>query len=112
MRLQVALTNSIFGNFNRIKELEKDNSKASHWAKNVEAVNWRCSAKRFCYKFRKIHSKTSVPEFLFKQVAPLKPIVCSVIKKETSTHVLSFEFCEIFKNNFLTEHLRMVSESD
>ena len=27
------------------------------------------------------------------------------IKKETLAHVLSCEFCEIFKNTFLTEHL-------
>ena len=27
------------------------------------------------------------------------------IKKETLTQVLSYEFCEIFKNTFLIEHL-------
>ena len=27
------------------------------------------------------------------------------IKKETPTQALSYEFCEIFKNNFLIEHL-------
>ena len=27
------------------------------------------------------------------------------IKKETLTQVFSFEFCEIFKNTFFTEHL-------
>ena len=29
---------------------------------------------------------------------------CNFIKKETLTQVLSCEFCETFKNNFLTEH--------
>ena len=46
MGLQFAFTNSIFENFNRIKELEQDISKASHQAKNSEAVNWMCSAKK------------------------------------------------------------------
>ena len=30
---------------------------------------------------------------------------CNFIKKETLAQVLSCEFCEIFKNTFLTEHL-------
>ena len=30
----------------------------------------------------------------------------SFIKKETLTQVFSYEFCEISKNNFFTEHLR------
>ena len=28
------------------------------------------------------------------------------VKKETLTHVFSFDFCEIFKNTIFTEHLR------
>ena len=31
---------------------------------------------------------------------------CNFIKKETLAQVISCEFYEIFKNNFLTEHLR------
>ena len=31
---------------------------------------------------------------------------CNFIKKEFLAQVFSCEFCEIFKNNFLTEHLR------
>ena len=31
---------------------------------------------------------------------------CSFIKKETLAQVFSCEICEIFKNNFFTEHLR------
>ena len=34
---------------------------------------------------------------------------CNFIKKETLAQVISCEFCEISKNNFLTEHLRTAS---
>ena len=34
------------------------------------------------------------------------PEACNFIKKETLTQVFSYEFCEIFKSTFLTEHLR------
>ena len=30
---------------------------------------------------------------------------CNFIKKETQAQVFSCEFCEIFKNTFLTDHL-------
>ena len=51
-------------------------------------------------KFRKIHRKIPVPEFLFR------PQVCIFIKKETLAQVFSYEFCKIFKNTFFTEHFR------
>ena len=35
-----------------------------------------------------------------------RPQVCNFIKKETPTQVFSCEFYEIFKDNFLTEHLQ------
>ena len=33
------------------------------------------------------------------------PKACNFIKKETLAKVLFFEFCEIFRNTFSTEHL-------
>ena len=36
----------------------------------------------------------------------LQVLVCNFIKKESLAQVFSFEFCEISKNNFFTEHLR------
>ena len=33
-------------------------------------------------------------------------LACDFIKKEALAHVFSCEFCEIFKNRFLTEHVR------
>ena len=35
----------------------------------------------------------------------LQAEVCNFIKKETPAQVFSCEFCEHFKNTFLTEHL-------
>ena len=40
------------------------------------------------------------------EVFESKPQACNFIKKEAPTQVFSFEFCEIFKNTFFTEHLR------
>ena len=34
------------------------------------------------------------------------------IKKETRAQVFSCEFCEIFKNTFFTEHLRMTASAE
>ena len=34
---------------------------------------------------------------------------CNFIKKEALAQVFSCEFCEIFKNTFFTEHLRMTA---
>ena len=59
--------------------------------------------KRYSQKFRKIHSKTPVSEFLRKHLC-LK--ACNFIKKETLTQVFYCKFCEIFQIFFFTEHLR------
>ena len=37
------------------------------------------------------------------------PEACNFIKKETLTQVFSCEFCEICKNTFFTEQLRMTA---
>ena len=50
----------------------------------------------FSSKFRSSHQRCSIDV----------PLVCSFIKKETLPQVLSCAFWEIFKNTFLTEHLR------
>ena len=36
----------------------------------------------------------------------MKAGACNFIKKETLAQVFSFEFCEISKKTFFTEHLR------
>ena len=42
----------------------------------------------------------------FNKVAGLRPL-----KKEAMVQVFSCEFCESFKNTFLTEHLRVVASA-
>ena len=37
----------------------------------------------------------------------LQAEACNTVKKETLAQVFSCEFCEISKNTFLTEHLRV-----
>ena len=42
------------------------------------------------------------------ELAPVpEPKACNFIKKETLAQVFTCEFCEIFNNNFFTEHLRV-----
>ena len=49
-----------------------------------------CARIRFLIKFCKLKS-------------------CSFIKKQTLVLVFSYEFCKIFENTFLTEHLRITA---
>ena len=63
---------------------------------SYRSSHWSCSLKkRWCYKFRKTHRKTPVPE----------TEACNFIKKETLAHVFSCKFCEISKGAFFTDHL-------
>ena len=58
--------------------------------------------KRCCWKFRKIHTKTPVAMSL----------AWNFFKKESLAQVFSCEFCEIFKNIFFTEHLRVTASGN
>ena len=40
------------------------------------------------------------------------PEACNFIKKDTLAQVFSCEFCEIFKNTFLTEYIWMTASDD
>ena len=48
--------------------------------------------------------KTLYQSLFFIKVADLRP--AALLKKETLEQVLSWEFCDILKNTFFTEHLR------
>ena len=63
---------------------------------NSLAEVWRCPTKKVLrnWKFCKIYTK--------KYVQESSEITSLLIKK---THVFSYEFCEVFKNTFLVEHL-------
>ena len=39
----------------------------------------------------------------------LQASICNFIKKETPTHVFSCEFCELFKNTYFIEHIRVTA---
>ena len=66
--------------------------------------NWRSSRRRSSIKktFLKISEKFTrpllYPRLLINKVA--------IIKKETSTQMFSFEFCETFKKTYFEEHLQ------
>ena len=63
----------------------------------------RCSLKNgVLKKFAKSIGKNLCQSLFFNKVAGL---TCIFIKKETLAQVTSCEFCEIFKNTFLIEHL-------
>ena len=52
----------------------------------------------FCTeKFSKIHRKVPVSKFLFDKVP--------AYNLKTVAHVLSCEFCEMFQNSYLVEHI-------
>ena len=55
------------------------------------------------------HRKTPVLESLFRKVAGLK--ACKFIKKKAATQVFSREHCEIFKNIYFEEDLRMAASN-
>ena len=52
----------------------------------------------------KFTGKHLFQSLLFNKVAGPKP--AALLKKDTLSQVFSLEFCEIFKNTFLAEHLR------
>ena len=52
--------------------------------------------------FAKFSGKRLCRSLCFNKVAGLMD--ATLLKKENATHVFSYEFCETFKNTFLTEH--------
>ena len=70
----------------------------------METMSFKMLYKKRCSQnCRKIHRRTPVPKFLF--LLKLQAAACNFIKKETLAQVFSCEFCQIFKNTFVTEHL-------
>ena len=57
-----------------------------------------------------ISQEKPVLESLFDKVAGLRS--CNFIKKRLLTQVFSCEICEIFKNIYFEEHLRMTASKD
>ena len=68
------------------------------------------------YLSRRSHRTCSVKTDVLKDFAKFtgkhlcqSPQACNFIKKETLAQVVSFEFCEIFKNTYLMERLQMTA---
>ena len=56
--------------------------------------------------FRSSHRKCSVRKGVLRNFGPgCRPQACNFIKIETMAQVFSYEFCEISKNTFFTEHV-------
>ena len=58
-----------------------------------------------CRSFCKLFSEAATRGVLYKKVFLEISKNSTLLKKETLTQVVSFEFCEIYKNTFFTEHL-------
>ena len=68
----------------------------------------RCSVKRGVPgNFAKYTVKHLCQRLFFNKVAGLQ--ACNFIKKESLAQVFPCEFCEISKNTFFPEHLRMIA---
>ena len=59
--------------------------------------------------FVKFAGKHLCQALFLNKVAGLRLDASNFIKKETLAQVFSCEFCEIFKNTYFTEHLRMTA---
>ena len=72
----------------------------------------RCSiVKDVLGNFTKFTGKHLCKSLFFDKVVGLWGETCNFIKKETLAQVFSCEFCEISKNTFFTEHLRMTASA-
>ena len=76
----------------------------------AEAAVRRGSIKKMFFKnFAKFTGKQIYRISFFDKVAIAG---CNFIKKETPIQMFSCEFCEIFKNTFLPEHLQTTASVD
>ena len=66
----------------------------------TEAVTGDVLQKRCCWKFCNIHRKTLALESLYG------PSSLQFYQKETPTMMFLREYCKIFKNTYIEEHLR------
>ena len=76
---------------------------------NVQKQPPEAFCKKMCsWKFHKIHRKSPVPETIWPATLLKNRLwsqACNFITKEVLVQVFSYEFCEISKNTFFTEHI-------
>ena len=63
----------------------------------IETVTWRCSWKRYCYKFHKIHKKNLCQSLFFNKVADQ---ACNFIKKRLWHRCFPVNFAKFLKTSF------------
>ena len=87
---------------------KKTNSKAIVKLYSLQASpkssHRRCSLKKVLLKISQNSQQSTSAAVVFNNVVGL---ACWFIKNKTSTQVLSYEFCNIFKNNFFIELFRV-----
>ena len=67
----------------------------------------RCSIKKSVLRnFAEFTRKHLCQSLFLNKFAGLRSAACNFIKKETQIQVFSCEFCKIFKNIFITEHIQ------
>ena len=71
---------------------------------NAEAVTQMSSVKKVFLEISQNSQENTCAKVSF-----LRPQGCNFFKKETLTQVFSYEFFEIIKNSFFTEHLLEMS---
>ena len=69
-----------------------------------KSIHRRCSVKKVLLKISQYSQENTYVGSLFNKVTGLQ--ACNLIYKKTPRQVFSCEYCEIFKNNYLEEHLR------
>ena len=78
--------------------------KNNSWNALYRSRHRRCSVRKGVLRnFAKLTGKHLCQSLFF--LIKLQDWACNFTKKETLEHVFSCEFCEIFKNTFLTERL-------
>ena len=94
-----------------LKKKKNNLKKFPKFSREIEAVVQKCSVKKLFFRnFAKFTGKRLCQGLFFNKVAGQSP---ATLLKKTLAQVFSFEFCEISKNTFFTEHLRAtVSISD
>ena len=58
------------------------------------------------YAFLKLLARGEMTTKIHERSGFRKPIRCERVKKENSSHMSSYELCEIFLNSFFTKHLK------
>ena len=82
----------------------QQNNSSPYVAHFFRSSHWRYSVKTVFSKISQNSQENTCARISY--LIKLQASACSCTKKETLTQVFSSKFCEIFKDAFLTEHIR------